>query len=85
MVCAAKIQRLEGGGALPERDDVEPALGRLSDKLETTVGTALSLVSVADHVDAVRCVVLPGRKVAGAIQGLRPWRMVAAVARPRRR
>ena len=59
--------------------------GRLSDKKVTTAGATLSLVIVADHVEAVRRVVLPGRKVAGAIQGLRPWRMVAAVARPRRR
>ena len=59
--------------------------GRLSDKLETTAGTALSLVSVTDQAELDRRVVLPGRKVAGAIQGLRPWRMVAAVARPRRR
>jgi hypothetical protein len=59
--------------------------GRLSDKKVTTAGATLSLVIVADHVEAVRRVVLPGRKVAGAIQGLRPWRMVAAVARPMRR
>jgi hypothetical protein len=50
----------------------------------TIAGLALSVVAVAAQVDADCRVVLPRKRVAGALQGLRPWRIVAAVARPRK-
>ena len=48
----------------------------------TIAGLALSVVAVAAQVDADCRVVLPRKRVAGALRGLRPWRMVAAVVCP---